>query len=330
MTVFTPCTMADIRRTIMCSPPKSCSLDPLPFSLFMTSLEHILPFLQLVCNLSLRTGLVPSAKKHAVVTPILKKPNLDPDDVKNYRPISNLSFLSKLIERLVSKQLTTYLIENKLMPVFQSAYRQNHSTETAVLQILSDVYDAADTGMVTLLAMLDLSAAFDTVDHQTLLQRLSCSYGLGGVVLGWIESFLTDRTQTVIFAEQQSAQTKLQYGVPQGSVLGPLLFNLYTADIIFIAASFDARVHCYADDVQLYMHCSATDTTFAVDRLLACIAAIDGWMSSNRMQIKRNSSGLALVNSLLALTFCRCISMMARSLSHLYRHAHWASQLTVS
>jgi hypothetical protein len=141
--VFTPCTMADICRTILCSPPKSCSLDPLPFSLFMTSLEHILQFFQLVCNLSLHTGMVPSAEKHVVVTQILKKSNLDSDDVKNYRPISNLSFLSKLIEQLVSKQLTTYLIENKLMPVFQSAYRQ---TETAVLKIVSNVYDAAETG----------------------------------------------------------------------------------------------------------------------------------------------------------------------------------------
>ena len=110
---------------------------------------------------------MPSSKKHAIVTPVMKKANLDPDKVKNYRPISNLSFLSKLIERLVFQQFTTYLDENKLMPVNQLAYRQHDSTETADLKIILDVYDAADTGMVTLLTMLDPSAAFGTVDHQT-------------------------------------------------------------------------------------------------------------------------------------------------------------------
>ena len=96
---------------------------------------------------------MPSSEKYAIVMPILKKANLDANNMKNYRPISNLSFLSKLIERLVFQQLTNYLNENKLMLVYQSAYRQHHSTETAVLKIISDVHDAADTGIVTLLIM---------------------------------------------------------------------------------------------------------------------------------------------------------------------------------
>ena len=126
MTVFKPCTLADICRTIQSSLSKLCSLDSLPFSLLLTSLEHILPFLQLVCNSSLSADLLPSSEKHAIVTPILKKANLNPDNLKNYRPITNLSFMSKLIEPLVRQQLTTYLSENKLMPVYQSAYRQRH------------------------------------------------------------------------------------------------------------------------------------------------------------------------------------------------------------
>ena len=174
----------------------------------------------------------------------------------------------------------------------QSAYRQNHSTETASLKIVSDILDAADTGHVTLLALLDLSAAFDTVDHNILLSRLECSYGFSGTVLKWIASFLKNRSQTVVFAGIKSAPTSLLYGVPQGSVLGPLFFNLYTADVVKIAESFGIQIHCYADDVQLYIHCLATDAPIAVARLLACIGAIDKWMGSNKLKLNADKTQL--------------------------------------
>ena len=141
-----------------------------------------------------------SSEKYAIVESISKKANLDPNKMENYRSLSNLSFLSNLIERLVFQQLTIYLYENMLMPVYQSAYLQHHSTEAAVMKIISDVYDATDTGMFTLLTMLDLSAAFDTVDYQTLILRLNRSFNIGGTVLSWLESFLTDRSQTVTSA----------------------------------------------------------------------------------------------------------------------------------
>ena len=143
--------------------------------------------------------------------------------------MSNLTFLSNLIERLLCLKLTAYLCDNQLLVQQQSAYREYHSTETALLKVASDVFDAMDTGDVTILALLDLSAAFDTVDHDILLQRLSYSYGIGGTALHWLKSFLTDRVQAVIFGDQQSTRTQLTCGVPQGSVSGPLLFTLYTA-----------------------------------------------------------------------------------------------------
>ena len=205
--------MTKIRQVIQCSPAKSCELDPVPHLPFMESLEQLLPFIHLICNTSLLDGVLPDAKKQAIVTPILKKADLDPDNTKSYRPISNLSFVSKLIERLVSHRLTSYLSQHNLLPTLQSAYRQNHSTETATLKLVSDALDTADVGQITLLAMLDLSAAFNVIDHATSLERLQRSYGIGGMVLKWIKSFISNRVQTVTFACVKSASLALLYGV---------------------------------------------------------------------------------------------------------------------
>jgi len=127
--------------------------------------------------------------KSAYITPIFKKADLDSSDARSYWPISNLSVLSKSLERLVSQQLVAYLRENDLLPDRQSAYRAHHSTETAVLRVLSDILLALDSGDIAVLMLLDLSAAFDSVDHSTLLPRLQTSYGLGGPVLAWFTSY---------------------------------------------------------------------------------------------------------------------------------------------
>lgn len=294
---FVLCTIDDIRRVIMQSPGKSCDLDPLPFSLFMTSLNDILPFLHLVCNSSLSSGVLPECEKAAVITPILKKPGLDIDSTSSYRPVSNLTFLSKLVERLASRQLTAYLQQHHLLMLQQSAYREHHSTETATLKVASDVFDAMDAGKVTMLALLDLSAAFDTVDHDILLRRLHYTYGIGGTVLRWIRSFLTDRTQVVNFSGHVSTGSVLTCGVPQGSVLGPLLFTLYTADVVSIVQAHDISVHCYADDLQLYTHCRPRDTAAAAARLLHCIQAVDEWMGSNRLKMNPDKTQIIWLGS---------------------------------
>ena len=123
-----------------------------------------------ICNKSLHDGVLPEYEKQTIITPILKKPDLDLDCSSNYRPISNLTFLSKLIERLVCAQLTTYLNEHQLFAPVQSACRCHYSTETATLKVASDILNSEDAGQMTLLALPDLSTAFDTVDHHILLQ----------------------------------------------------------------------------------------------------------------------------------------------------------------
>lgn len=142
----------------------------------------------------MESGIFPSEFKKAVVRPLLKKNGLDASQKQNYRPVSNLSFLSKLLERIVQRRLQTFLDGNGLMPSTESAYRQFHSTETAILKVYNDPLLAADEGQVSALCLLDLTAAFDTVDHDLLLLRLERQFGLRGSVLQWFRSYLSDRS----------------------------------------------------------------------------------------------------------------------------------------
>ena len=155
----------------------------------------------------------------ALVSPRLKKSGLDEADVSNYRSVSNLTFMSKIVKRLVCQQLCAFLEKHSLLPSHQSAYRRHHLTETAVLKIVSDLLLACDRGQVTLLGLLDLSAAFDTVDHGILIDCLQSAFGVRGSGKEWIHSFITNRSQTVSFAGEKSCDYTVTCGVPQGSVL---------------------------------------------------------------------------------------------------------------
>src|SRR5678816_3480631 len=178
---FRPISESDLRLVLKSADLKSCELDPLPPFVISDILDDLAPFLVYLFNRSLAEGCIPPSQKRALVFPSLKKPNLDTNLCQNYRPISNLSFLSKTLERLVSLQLLPYLEQSGLLPPNQSGFRAHHSTETALLSLLSEIYSAVDRSALTLLALYDVSAAFDMVDHNILLQRLETSYGLQGL-----------------------------------------------------------------------------------------------------------------------------------------------------
>jgi len=154
------------------------------------------------------------------VTLLLKKTGLDTADMSDFWPVSNLSFMSKVVERAVASQLTEYLSANGLLPCLKSAYRKRHLTETAMLRVWSDILMTADVQQVTLLAMLDLSTAFDCVDHTILLQLLQVGAGLTDVVLEWIASFLSERTQQIAYVGELSSLQLVLFGVPQAAFWG--------------------------------------------------------------------------------------------------------------
>src|SRR6218665_314064 len=128
----------------------------------------LLPFLTLLCNTSLREGVLPSSQKRSIVIPIIKQPGLDPSVPSSYRSIANVTFISKIIEKLVASQLFDYWNMNNLLPPCQSGFHKGHSNESLLLRLLSDIYGAMDRSEVTLLALFDVSAAFDSVDHDIL------------------------------------------------------------------------------------------------------------------------------------------------------------------
>jgi hypothetical protein len=296
----------EVLQTIISSQSKSCDLDPLPTEVLKKFVPELLPYITDMCNASLQQGNLPQSQRHATVTPRLKKAGLDESDVKNYRPISNLTFMSKVVERLVCRQLVAFLEQHGLLPVHQSAYRRHHSTETAVLKVVSDLLLAADKGQVTLLALLDLSAAFDTVDHSILLDRLRLAFGVRGTPIQWIQSFVTNRSQTVSFAGERSAVSAVTCGVPQGSVLGPILFLLYCADVTIIAQRHGVCAHSYADDSQLYVHCSTSECTSAITRLTTCMQQLDSWMASNRLRLNADKTQFIWIGSRQQLKKIQC------------------------
>ena len=219
----------------------------------------------------------------ARVTPLLKRPSLDPTQVENYRPVSLLTLLSKTIERAASKQVTEFLSKNNLLDPNQSGFKSGHSTETALLSVMEALKTARAAAQSSALVLLDLSAAFDTVNHRILLSILS-SMGISGNAHSWFESYLTGRSFNVSWQGQLSVPHRLTTGVPQGSVMGPLLFAIYTTSLGPIIRSHGFSYHCYADDTQLFLSFPPEDTTVSA-RISDCLADISTWMKNHHLQL---------------------------------------------
>lgn len=289
---FKPVDAAEIIRLLSRSPAKHCQLDPIPTWLVKRVATTLAPIFSLMCNASLQSGIFPDSHKHAVVFPRLKKPSLDPDDSNSYRPISNLSFISKLIERVVANRYIDHAELNKLFPVKQSAYRRHHSTESAVLSVMNDVIRSIDEGKVVPLVLLDLSAAFDTVDHEILLEVLHNRFSVSDIPLSWFQSYLTGRTQSISVNGVESARSAVTCSVPQGSVLGSIQFISYTEDVVDVFRSNSVLHHLFADDKQLYSATTIADIDATRERLVRCILDVRNWCASRRLQLNAQKTEL--------------------------------------
>jgi hypothetical protein len=287
----------DVQKLISASASKSCALDPIPTWLLKKS-PAIIPLLSNLINDSLSKGYMPSDLKNAHVVPALKKASLDRNIFKNYRPISNLAYSSKLIERVVSSQLKEHCLRNEIDMYFQSAYREGHSTETALTRVQNDLLKAVDNQGGAVLVLLDLSAAFDTIDHQVLLMTLRHCIGVSGSALSWFSSYLVDRQQSVRIGGTLSSPKQLPYGVPQGSVLGPQLFSIYTQPLHDIIRNSGMSFHLYADDTQLYFtfnpKCSVSinEMRKIVD---SCTTKIGNWMQSHFLKLNGEKTELLVL-----------------------------------
>ena len=196
-----------------------------------------------IINLSSSTGVVPDALKVATLSPTLKKSDADFEQFQNFRATSNLKVVLNPVEKAVVIQLTDHVMAHHLDETFQSAYKNFHSTETALVRVQTDILCAIDNNKSVILLLLDLSAAFDTVDHSILLSRFGDRFGVNGTAVAWFESYLTSRTQFVRVNDGRSTQGSLERGVPQGSVLGPLLYLLYTSPIADIIKFLKLQYH---------------------------------------------------------------------------------------
>jgi len=281
---FQPVTEQQIRQIITASNSKSCALDPLPTHLLKSCVDVLLTPICNIINSSIASGKVPTALKHATITPILKKPSLDKDDFKSYRPISNLPYVSKILEKTVVKQLNDHIEKYGLQEPLQSAYRQNHSTETALVKVFNDLLCCMDTKQSVMLVLLDLSAAFDTVDHNIMLDRLHHNCGITDTCLQWLSSYFSDRTQSVVIDGLSSSPHALTTGVPQGSVVGPFTFPQYLQPVSEIAKNYHTSVHFYADDTQLYRSFNLNSYNETKSDVECCVEKVKLWMASNMLK----------------------------------------------
>ena len=276
-----PTTEDEINSIIMSYGINSSPEDSIPTTLLTNNLDLFIPIWTNIVNLSLAQGTM-ECLKSAVLIPLIKELDdlIDTDILNNYRPVSNLVFISKLIERVVAIRLENHMRENNLNINKQYSYKKGHSTEMLLVKVVNDLLIACDKKSATLLILLDLSAAFNTVDQHKMLQILQNEIGIQGIALCWFKSFLCSRTQKVKIENLYSSTETLLYGVPQGSVLGPVLFNIYIRSLYQPVQSLGFDIEGFADDHQLRLQLNPIFQIRSLGhKIQQCFDVITNWMN---------------------------------------------------
>ena len=206
---------------------KSCKVDPAPTYIIKDSLEVLLPSMAKIVNISLAQGIFPACWKSSMVIPLIKKPNLK-RSLKNYRPVSNLTFISKVTETAAIRQYREHLTDNNQMPSRNAGYTKSHSTETILTRVHSDILCNMDKQH---LMLLDLSAAFDTIDIGILNEIFQHKFKVTGSAAEWFNSYLTGRNKYITLDNIKSSEYDLKFGVPQGSCARPVIFVSYVSSL---------------------------------------------------------------------------------------------------
>lgn len=197
-----------------------------------------------------------------------------------------------VLEKVVLKQLQEHLTENSMIESHQSAYRKDHSTETVLLSVTDSLLSNMDKKFASVTAFLDLSAAFDTIDREILLQRLQAMYGIQSTAFKWFSSYLSNRTQSVSVKEHASQLTQLPFGVPQGSVLGPVLFILYTQPFSVIIQNHSFTFEKFADDTEIQKAGPPPEFPVVCKGVKSCVSDIKDWMNRNRLKLNEDKTEL--------------------------------------
>lgn len=279
---FSPVTVDETTKIISSIKSKAVGYDDVSRSMVVSILPHLIHIITHIINTSLSTGVFPSIWRKAFITPLPKVP--DPCHLNNFRPISILPFLSKILEAAVHKQVSSFIFDNNLLSPFQSGFRPGHSTTTALLKVIEDVREGMENKLVTVLVLIDFSNAFNMVNHDILLTALQY-YKFSSTVLYWFSSYLQGRQQAVRVDRTFSDWCNLTNGVPQGGILSPLLFSLY---INFLTFSLDCSYHLYADDLQIYTQANVNNINDAVRIVNANLMNVSNW--SHRYGITVNPS----------------------------------------
>ena len=269
--------------------------DPFPISEVAkaSNFGHLIHIYKIIINLSLWTGIFPVSEKTAIIKPLLK-PGLDHNELNSYRPVSALTFLSKLIESAVLLQLNDFISTTNVIPKEQSAYRKAHSTETALTKVLNDIMINMGTGNASLLILLDNSSAFDTVDHSLFNIKLK-EMGLSGVFLNWFDSFFANRKFSVMINNTFSSRQPLGSGLAQGSSLGPYGFMLYTSDLKEVLKDCNVSYHLFADDLQVYI--KLNNVLDDIPNIEVVLGKISEYMQKNFLKLNETKTKILLIGN---------------------------------
>ena len=286
-TEFERPTITDIYNLIVTAKTTSPS-DPIPLKMTKILASTLAPIYKQIIDTSLMTGEIPNNLKYAIINPYLKKPDLDVEVLSNYRPVSQLPLLSKILEKIVNKQIISYLNTYDLLDRRQNAFRKNHSTETTLLSLFDDLYKSLDSNLPIQLILLDLSAAFDTIDFDILIERLR-SIGIGKVPIKWFSNFIRGRSFSIKINETLSQPYAIKYGVPQGSTLSPILFSIYLLPLNKLLTNFPhVNYNLYADDIELH-----AQFIHSIN-LQSCLTSLQIWLTKNNLLL--NPTKTELIN----------------------------------